>query len=108
MGLFFWKNNREIDAMARAIADDLFSHVQPDAAREHVFGSGKMPKKQERKISQKFTNVILQMQRFSKAKSLGVYGKARLQQQFNQRLEELGYGKDLVSRLSETILLRNT
>mgnify|MGYP000388002002 CR=1 FL=1 len=94
--------------MARAVADDLFSYVQPDAARGHILGGGKLAKKQARKVEQKFNDVILQMQRFSKSKSLGVYGKARLQQKFNERIEELGYDKAVVRKLSETILLRNT
>ena len=107
MGLRFWKNNSDIDAMARAMADDLFSHVQPDAARNHLLGLKKGAPKQQRKIEQKVTDVILQFQRFTKAKSLGVYGKARLQQKFNERLEELGYDADAVRKLSETILLKN-
>ena len=108
MGIFFWKNNREIDATARAVADDLFSYVQPGVARQHLLGKGKVPRKQAIKVEQKFNDVILQIQRFSKAKGLGVYGKARLQQKFNERIEELGYDADVVNKLSETILLRNT
>jgi len=107
MALLFWKNNREIDALAKAVADDLFSYVRSDVARQHVFGTGKLSKKKKLKVEQKFTDVILQMQRFGKAKSLGIYGKARLQKKFNERLEELGYESDVVNKIAEIILLRN-
>jgi hypothetical protein len=64
-------------------------------------------KKQNRKVEQKFTDVILQLQRFGKANSLSIYGKARLQKKFNERLEELGYDSDVVNKIAEIILLRN-
>ncbi|MDH3431716.1 MAG: hypothetical protein OEQ14_17085 [Gammaproteobacteria bacterium] len=107
MGLLFWKNNKDVDALARAVADDLFSYVRPEVAKQFVFGTGKLAKKQNRKVEQKFTDVILQLQRFSKANALGIYGKARLQKKFNERLEELGYELDVVNKIAEIILLRN-
>ena len=39
MGLFFWKNNGKIDGFAAALAEDLFSHVQPQVAKEHFTGT---------------------------------------------------------------------
>jgi hypothetical protein len=108
MGLLFWKDNQEIDAMAQAIADDLYSYVQPDVARHHIFATGKLKKKQAPKVAQKFTDVVLQMHRFGEAKSLGVYGKARMQKRFNDRLEELGYDANVVHKIAESMLLRNT
>jgi hypothetical protein len=107
MGLFFWKDNRKIDTFALAVADDLFSYVQPDLARNHVLGRGDISKKKKAKIEQKFTDIILQIQRFSEAESLGVYGKARLQKQFNDRLEELGYPVEVVNKITESFLLQN-
>jgi len=51
---------------------------------------------------------VLQMQRYGESKSLGVYGKARLQKRFNDRLEELGYDADVVLKIAESMLLRNS
>jgi len=108
MGLFFWKNNRKIDQFAQAVADDLFSYVQPDIALDHVMGRGDASnKKKKAKIDQKFTDIRLQIKRFSEAEALGVYGKARLQKQFNDRLAELGYHIDVVNRIAENFLLSN-
>lgn len=107
MGLLFWKNNKAIDAFAKAVAEDLFSHVQADVAKRHVLGTTTKPKKKERKVEQKFADVVRQMQRFSEANSLGVYGKARLQIKFNERLSELGYEPAVVDKLAETMLLHN-
>ena len=107
MGFAFWKNNRHIDAFAQAVADDLFSHVQPDVARAHISAPGKLSKKQKIKAEQKFNDILLQMKRFSESQSLGIYGKARLQKKFNERLEELGYTTDVVNKIAESFITRN-
>jgi hypothetical protein len=88
MGLFFWKDNGKINLFAAALAEDLFSHVQPEVARQHFIGSPLDNKKKQRKIEQRFHALIGQMQEFCSTNSLGIYGKARLQ-------------------LVETIVLRN-
>ena len=107
MGLVFWKNNRQIDAFAQAVADDLFSYVQPDIANAHILGRGKLSKKQKIKTEQKFNDIFLQMKRFSDSQSLGIYGKARLQKKFNERLEELGYQTAVVNKIAEDFLIQN-
>jgi len=106
MGFLFWKDNRKIDNFAKAVADDLFSYVQPDVARQHVLGGNvDVSKKKAAKIKQKFVDIELQIKRFGEANSLGVYGKARLQKQFNDRLEKLGYDIELVNKIAEKFLL---
>ena len=107
MGLFFWKDNHKIDDFAQAVADDLFSYVQPDVALQHVLGQGETSKKKKAKIDQKFTDVRLQIKRFSESNSLGVYGKARLLKQFNDRLEELGYKVEVINTITENFLISN-
>lgn len=112
MSLFFWKDNRKIDAFGVALADDLFSHIQPDKARNHFTGVGgdqsKNPdnKKKQRKIEQRIHALINQMQEFSSTHSLGIYGKARLQKTFSDRLLELGYDEAVTTRLVEAIVFR--
>ena len=106
MGLFFWKDNTKIDAFAVAVADDLFSFIQPDVARDIFEGTAKANKKKRHKVEQRLSGVVNQMQQFSQANSLGIYGKARLQKQFSDRLLELGYDLDVTSRLVEKILFR--
>ena len=107
MGLFFWKNNRKIDTFAFALAEDLFSQVQPDVAQQHFAGSGLDNKKKKRKIEERFQALIGQMHEFCLTNSLGIYGKARLQKTFSDRLLELGYDNAVTHRLVETIVLRN-
>jgi hypothetical protein len=107
MGLFFWKDNGKIDAFGAALAEDLFSHVQPDVAKEHFTGISKDNKKKQRKIEQRFHALIGQMQEFCSTNSLGIYGKARLQKTFSDRLLELGYDDGVTHKLVETIVLRN-
>ena len=107
MSLRFWKNNKVIDGFAQTAADDLFSYVQADLVRQHVLGEPGLNRKQSRKVEQKVQDAVLQIKRFSESHSLGIYGKARLQQKFDERLQELGYPTDVVKRISERILTRN-
>ena len=93
MNLFFWKDNRKIDMFAHAMAEDLYSYVQPDVARQFFRGASPANKKKQRKIEQKFSAIFGQMQQFSSTNSLGVYGKARLQKKFSDRLLELARQK---------------
>ena len=106
MGLLFWKDNRKIDAFAKAVADDLFSHIQPDVALQHYEGVTDANRKKQQKVEQWLIGVVNQMQRFAETNSLGVYGKARLQKRFSDRLLELGYDVNVTNKLVETILLR--
>jgi len=106
MGLFFWKNNKKADAFANAVAEDLFSNIPPEVAEQYFQGVSQQNKKKQRKIEQRLTGVINQMRQFSETNDLGIYGSARLQKQFSDRLLELGYDVDVTNKLVETILLR--
>lgn len=106
MGLLFWKQNRIIDAFANAVAEDLYSHIQPEKAKSHLLGPPNKSKKKNFKIEQKLLGIIKQMQQFREVNSLGVYGKARLQMKFNERLQELGYDASVTDKLDEIILFR--
>jgi hypothetical protein len=108
MGLLFWKDNAKIDAFGAALAEHLFSHVQPDMARQHFSGASKGEnKKKQYKVQQQFNALVGQMREFCETQSLGVYGKARLQKSFSDRLLELGYDDQVTTRLVETIVFRN-
>jgi hypothetical protein len=106
MDLFFWKKTKEIEAFARTAADDFYSHVQPDAAGAFLRGELERIKKHHQ-VERQLASVIADFRRFTQAKSLGIYGKARLQQQFNERLCELGYEPAVTKRLVEIMLLAN-
>ena len=106
MGLFFWKDNRKIDAFAVAVADDLYSHVRPEDAKKHLQGEALKSRKKSRKIDERLAGIINQMRSFRDTHKLGVYGKARLQMKFNERLLELGYDVEDTNRLVDIILTR--
>lgn len=108
MGLFFWKDNGKIDAFGAALAEHLFSHVQPDLAKLHFAGASKGEnKKKQYKVQQQLNALVGQMREFCTTQSLGIYGKARLQKSFSDRLLELGYDDDVTTKLVETIIFRN-
>ena len=107
MGLFFWKDNKKIDAFANSVAEDLYSHIQPELAKQQFEGIAQQNRKKQRKVEQRLNGIIGQRQQFSAANSLGIYGKARLQKQFSDRLLELGYDVAVTNKLVEIILLQN-
>jgi hypothetical protein len=108
MGLFSFKKTKQIDVFAQFAADHLFSYVQPDVAKEYFGGAQqKAKKKQQRQVEQELRMIIGEFRRFTDKNSLGIYGKARLQQQFGERLRELGYDATVASRLVEIMLLGN-
>jgi hypothetical protein len=107
MDLFFWRKTKEIDAFARTAADELYSHVRPEAAKAFLQGEAKKAKKHDQ-VERQLAGVIASFRRFTQAKALGIYGKARLQQQFGERLSELGYEPAVTKRLVDIMLLANT
>lgn len=108
MSLFFWRKNKVIDIFASALADELYSAVQPEAATGYVGkGAGeKKADKSRKKIDRKLDDMVLKIQQFRSANSLGVYGKARLHLRFTERLKELGYEAKVADRFNEILLLR--
>ena len=108
MRLFFWRKNKIIDVFASSLADELYSLVQPDAAKDYLDNksAGKQAEKSRRKIDRQLEDVVAQVQQFRMANSLGVYGKARLHLKFTERLKELGYDAKVAGRLNEMLLLR--
>lgn len=109
MGLLFWKKTKHIDAFAQTVADHLYSYVQPEAAKDYFTGAYQKSKKkkQQQQVKEKLNMVIEEFRRYIQTNSLGIYGKARLQQQFAERLRELGYDASVTNRLVEIMLLAN-
>jgi hypothetical protein len=108
MGLFFWRKNRTIDVFASALADEFYSAVQPEAAKDYLTARSqqKKPDKLMKKIDRMLEDVVARVQQFRTANALGVYGKARLHLKFTERLKELGYDAKVASQLNEMLLLR--
>lgn len=113
MNIFFWKDNKEIDAYAINLADEFYSQIQPQVAIDFVkqsIGEQKQSgkkNKQDIRINKLIEDVANQIVVFKKKHSLGVYGKARIHLGFMQRLKELGYSDDITKFLSEIILVRS-
>ena len=112
MNVYFWKKNKEIDIFVIILANEFYSHIQPQLVitflKEITEGKkqpGKINKNNIRinKILEDVANHIVE---FKEQHSLGVYGKARLHLKFMQRLNELGYSEDLTNELNEIIMVR--
>ena len=108
MNIFFWKNNALIDSFASELAGELYSNVNPDLVRQFFEGSSdkKQMRKSEKKLQNELSGIIKKINEFKLINSLGVYGKARLHLKFKLRLEELGYDKQVVDKLNETLMLK--
>ena len=107
MNLFFWKKNNAIDIFATELANELFSAIQPSAAKKLFDDTADKNeiKKIEKKMGKELQSIIKTVQQFKVVNSLGVYGKARLHLTFKVRLEELGYDKHIVNKLNEIVML---
>jgi len=94
--------------IANNTANELFSVVQPQSIRDFFQSSSKdkKRKKEWKKVEANISFAIKQIQQFRATNSLGVYGKARLQHGFNNRLLELGYDSEDVRKLNDFILIR--
>ena len=69
-------------------------------------GREKKADKTRKKIDRRLDDMVLRIQQFRSANSLGVYGKARLHMRFTERLKELGYEAKVADRFNEILLLR--
>lgn len=112
MSIFFWKNNKMIDKFARNLADEFYSRIGPDVAREYTAKhKEKKKKKQEAKARDNAEKLIqsaaAQLNSFKMERKLGVYGKARFHLTFTERLQELGYEEPLAKKINEILLLRS-
>ena len=60
MNLFFWKKNKVIDIFASTLANELYSLVQPQSAREYFTTSAddKQAKKAKKNIENKIHDII--------------------------------------------------
>ncbi len=106
MQILFWRMNKQIDAFANSIANELYSTVQPDAALEFINELGSKTTKTGAKVARKLDDIILRINQFRAENPLGVYGKARLYLKFAEQLEALGYEKSVVKALNENIMTR--
>lgn len=108
MNLFFWRKNKAIDMFASNLANELYSTIQPDTAKQY-FGSAsadKEARKIQKKIDGKIQDIIKQIEHFRAVNSLGVYGKARIHLTFAERLNELGYDANIAKKINEHIMLK--
>ncbi len=113
MNIFFWKINKQIDAVAIVLADEFYSQIQPQVAIDFVTEttggrkqSGKT-NKQNIRINKILEDIAKHIIAYKEQHSLGIYGKARLHLKFMQRLNQLGYSEDITKYLNEIILVRS-
>ena len=99
MDLFFWKKNQKIDEFALQLANHFFKIVPPEkiASEQNM---RKTLKKLDRELNKIFSNIS----NFDAQNKLGIYTRARLQNKFNYRLDELGYAPEFVKALNSQML----
>ena len=112
MNIFFWRKNKLIDSFSVMLADEFFSNLPPQQLAEFSadLKSAGNRKKAEKKMNRKMQSVVesavSKFSEFIRSESLGVYGKARLHMQFMERLQQLGYEKELAEKINQDIMLK--
>jgi len=95
---FFWRTNKIIDDFAISLADGLYSQVSPEMLKiTH--------KKRSKQWDKQVNETIQRIQEFKITQGLGLYRKARLHQEFMNRLESHGFQKQIIKELNEHILI---
>lgn len=110
MNILFWKTNKQIDEFSNRLATELYSSVQPDEIRRFFDSASKKKARKDKslkRIDTELSSTLNQLRQFQLTHGLGVYGKARLLLQFNDRLQELGYDQQSIASLKELILIRS-
>lgn len=97
---FFSKTlKKEIDDLARSMADDLIKSYSIEIARS------KQDKKHRRILGKALDAVYARAQAFHRERRLGVYGRARLGNGFQWALKEQGYPEEFVQEATKGLLL---
>lgn len=99
MGLFGMISSKEVDAFAKALAQDIAKRYPPslDAAKEKRISQSRISKV----LEEAYGRAI----RFRDEKRLGVYKKARLGNTFRWELKELGYSEHFVETATEGLVV---
>lgn len=101
MNLFFWKKNQKIDEFALQLANHFFKIVPP----ENIASEQSM-RKTLKKLDRELNKIFSKISTFDAQNHLGIYTRARLQNKFNYRLDELGYAPEFVKALNDQMLVQ--
>lgn len=115
MTILPWKKSKYIDDFATLLADEFYSQILPDIANEYFnIDNSNVDKKQLKAMKNNVKKVdiavamaLSEVIKFRKSHKLGIYGKARLQMKFMERLIELGYHQEIARKLNDEILLKS-
>lgn len=99
----FFKKNQLIKSFAEELAAELYSSVPPEVVKEYQ-------KTKSKKASSQFAkavdNSVLRLAQFKEINKLGVYGKAKFHQLFLDKLQVLGYDKELAKEINRILLVK--
>ena len=102
MGLLFWKKNHKIDDFALQLANHFFKIVPPEK-----ISSDQNMRKTLKKLDRELGKIFTKLSKFDSQNNLGIYTRARLQNKFNHRLDELGYTPEFVKALNDKMLVES-
>jgi hypothetical protein len=89
MGILHWFDTAEVDELARAIAAELVKRVPPSSLDSST-----------RKAAERLRNthdaIFDRAAKFARTRSLNIYKKARLGNQFRWSLKEAGYPSEFI------------
>jgi hypothetical protein len=96
-----WFRRKEIDAFARALAQDLGRRFPPKSEERKDKGA----KNQLESITD---GLYAHAVKFRHDKQLGIYGKAKLGNTFRWKLKEMGYSESFIRDVTHGLVLRVT
>ncbi len=99
MGLFSFFFHREVDAFAKDLAENLAKRYPPalDVSAEKRVSENRLTKVLE--------DVLNQAVEFQRQHRLGLFGKAKLGNEFRWQLRVLGYSKEFIDLATEGLMV---
>lgn len=101
MSIFFWRDNKVLDAFSTSLADGFFKKLPPRKISE--MGASRNAK---RIVEREVESILRRLSEYKKEHGAGIYKTARLQNTFMYRMKELGYPEELVNMFNHLMLTK--
>jgi len=101
MSIFFWRDNKALDAFSVSLANGFHRKFPPQKIAE--MGASRNAR---RLIEREVESILNKLAQYKKEQQAGIYKAARLQNTFTYRMKELGYPEEIIKMFSQLILTK--
>ena len=99
MSLFFWRDNKALDAFSISLADGFSRKFSPQKISE--MGASRNAR---RVVEREVEDILRKLAQYKAEQRAGIYKTARLQNTFTYRMKELGYPEEIIKMFNHLML----